>query len=337
MLLNFEPFEVNFLQPDYFKEFKCDGQKCNAACCKGWRINIDEDTMIKYQQIESQDKEITSHLKFSEYGDHAVALDQKGHCPFLNDKNLCKLQLKYGEDFLSHTCTNYPRVINKIEDVPVFERALTVSCPVAAELVLLSALPIQFNLEKEIDIDISTFNEKMYAPPEKITTYAQQIRMTAIKLLQERTLTIDQRLAVLGVFLDIISETIKAEKFDEIPQVLEMYESSGIIYESLQAVWKDANFDYKKFIKLMLSGVMEILYGKENKDGGLGKGMFAVFKSFLKIDSENLDENAIEEVAKRLAELEPLHQKFTDHFAIIFENWLVNEFFISAYLSQLTR
>ncbi len=332
MNINFEPFEVNFLQPEYLADFKCDGKKCGARCCKGWGIKIDEDPLIKYQQIESEEKELTSHIKFSvDYGHHFIKVDEKGCCPFLNEDNLCALQIKYGEDFMPDTCQIYPRVINKIEDVPVFERALTLSCPVAADIVLLSALPIKFKMEKEIDIDISNFHENKYTPPEEINTYAQQIRMTAIKLLQERSLTIDQRLAVVGVFLDIISETIKAEKFDEVPQILEMYESKGMIYESLQAVWRDASFDYKKFIKFMLSGVMEILYGKDAKGHPLGEGLFLAFKTHLKIDSDNLDDNALEEVAKKLAELDPLHQKFTDHFAIIFENWLVNEFFIHRY------
>ena len=81
----------------------------------------------------------------------------------------------------------------------------------------------------------------------------------------------------------------------------------------------------------MLSGVMEILYGKDAKGFAYGKGMFAAFKAFLKIDSENLDEKVIDRVAEKLIDLEPLHQKFTEHFAIIFENWLVNEFFINRY------
>lgn len=332
MIISFKPLEVNFLQPEYFAEFKCDGKKCNAACCKRWGIRVDVDSLTRYQQIESQDKEITSHIKYIfEYEDSFMKLDENGRCPFLNDENLCSIQLKYGEDFLSQTCRNYPRLFNKIEDVPVFERALTVSCPVAAEIVLLSALPIQFKMEKEIDIDLAKFKPNKYAPPKEVNTYAQQIRMTAIKILQERDLTIDQRLAVVGVFLDIIDETIKAEKFDEIPQVLEMYASKGILYESLQAVWQDANFDYKKFVKLMLGDVMETLYGKDVQAVTFDKRMFSALKEAFKIDDDNFDETAIDSVAKKLAKLEPLHQKFIDHFAIIFENWLVNEFFINRY------
>ena len=324
--------DINYLQPEYFKQFKCDGQKCHAACCRGWKISIDEESLQKYQQVESAEKEISSRIRFSDKSkDYAVVLDKKGDCPFLNDENLCKLQLKYGESFLSRTCTTYPRTVNMAEGIPVPERSLTVSCPVAAELILLSALPLKFNLVKETIDDTSNFLANPYTPPRSILLNAQKIRLTAIKLLQERTLKIDQRLAVLGVFLDIIDETIKAEKFDDIPQILEMYESKGIIYESVQAVWNDAKFDYRKFVKVMLSGIMEILYGKDPIMHSLGEGLFSAFKDFLKIDNNGIDEKKIDEVAKKLSELEPLHEKFTDHFAIIFENWLVNEFFINCH------
>lgn len=41
------------LQPNYVKNFQCDGTKCNAKCCKNWRIDIDIDTYKKYQRIKN--------------------------------------------------------------------------------------------------------------------------------------------------------------------------------------------------------------------------------------------------------------------------------------------
>lgn len=324
--------EYTFLQPEYVESFKCDGQKCNADCCKRWKIRVEEELLNKYYQIESAENEITSNIEFStKSNDYSVALKNDGTCPFLNDENLCKLQLKYGENFLSQTCKMYPRIINKIDNVPVFERSLTLSCPVAADLILLSALPIKFKLVKEPQCDDKKLLYTTYKPPRSISNYAQQIRMTSIKILQKRDLSIDQRLAVLGVFLDILDETIKAGKFEDISQILDMYSSDEIIYESLQAVWRDTKFDYKKFITIMLSGIMEILYGNEEQRILAGKEMFEALKDFLKIDVDGIEENAMDEVAKKLDAMEPLNQKFTDHFAIILENYLVNEFFINRY------
>ena len=324
--------EYTFFQPEYVESFKCDGQKCQAACCRRWKIRVEDELLNKYYEVESAENEITSHIEFStKSNDYSVALKSNGTCPFLNDENLCKLQLKYGESFLSRTCRLYPRIINKIENVPVLERVLTLSCPVAAELILFSALPLKFKLVKEPQYDDTKLLETIYKPPRAIYDNAQKLRLTAIKILQERSLTIDQRLAVLGVFLDILDETIKAEKFGDIPQILDMYNSDEIIYESLQAVWRDTKFNYKEFITIMLSGIIEILYGAEYQRGLAGKEMFEALKDFLKIDADGIDKKAMDEVTKKLDALEPLNQKFTDHFAIIFENYLVNEFFINRY------
>ena len=42
------------LQPKYVADFKCDGSKCNAKCCRSnWRIEIDVDTYKKYQRIKN--------------------------------------------------------------------------------------------------------------------------------------------------------------------------------------------------------------------------------------------------------------------------------------------
>lgn len=43
------------LQPEYVKTFQCDGNKCNAKCCKDdWRIDIDIETYKKYQRIKNR-------------------------------------------------------------------------------------------------------------------------------------------------------------------------------------------------------------------------------------------------------------------------------------------
>lgn len=58
--------KIKLIQPKYFKYFKCDGQRCGAKCCKAWNIDIDKNTYKKYAQIESDEKEITSKIKYNE-------------------------------------------------------------------------------------------------------------------------------------------------------------------------------------------------------------------------------------------------------------------------------
>ena len=134
-----------YYQPEYFSRFKCDGQKCSAKCCRRWTITIDEKTYEKYADIkpESAAQEITCHLSKYENGRHyKVNLDEKFNCPFLTEDNWCKIQRKHGESFLSKTCNTYPRRIFNIGNF--YERSLTLTCAVAAELILPEKEPLKF-------------------------------------------------------------------------------------------------------------------------------------------------------------------------------------------------
>ncbi len=34
--------KLKIVMPDYFKQFKCIGGKCEDSCCIGWDIDVDE-------------------------------------------------------------------------------------------------------------------------------------------------------------------------------------------------------------------------------------------------------------------------------------------------------
>jgi len=67
-------------------------------------------------------------------------------CVFLNEKNLCDIQCKYGENFLSSTCFHYPRVYNIVDGI--YEKSAKLSCPEAARIILLQREQFEF-LEDE--------------------------------------------------------------------------------------------------------------------------------------------------------------------------------------------
>ena len=39
--------------PSYYKKFKCIADKCEHSCCIGWEIDIDEETLEKYEKLET--------------------------------------------------------------------------------------------------------------------------------------------------------------------------------------------------------------------------------------------------------------------------------------------
>ena len=175
--------------PTYVKNFKCDGKLCDSRCCRDWRILLDEETRQKFLTLPDHN-EIFKHVDESA---QAFKLQSSGACPFLDENFLCKLQLKHGEDFLPAICQSFPRVTYNLGD-EIFLQAMTLTCPVAAISILLE--PITFDVGDKINArQVFDFTKKI--PNVKKFLSRQQ---AAIKILQRRDLSINQRLRELCEF-----------------------------------------------------------------------------------------------------------------------------------------
>ena len=67
----------------------------------------------------------------------------------MNDSNLCDLYTELGADALCDTCKNYPRHMEEFEGIREF--SLSLSCPVAAQMILNREAPMEF-YEEEDDV-----------------------------------------------------------------------------------------------------------------------------------------------------------------------------------------
>lgn len=220
--------------PRYMKDFHCIGPKCEDNCCIGWDVDIDKQTFKKYQQVK--DGELTRMFKkylyrneycFSDDIDFAgVELTKHKYCPFLNEKKLCRIQYKLGEDYLSNVCATFPRIINKLNGV--FEISVNISCPEAARLILLNPAGIEF-LEEEgfnnrnmINDEFETKDDKKGHDPSR---YLKELREFALKVLRDRHYLLWERLLILGYFFEEVKQSIDNKRTDHIPMVLKTYES----------------------------------------------------------------------------------------------------------------
>lgn len=94
---------------DLYQDFYCIADACPNTCCKGWHIDIDNDTYKK--MLDNEDKlgiAVTDWIEKTDKG-YAVKLQSNTLCPLLNEKKLCKVVLTLGPSYLGHTCTEYPR------------------------------------------------------------------------------------------------------------------------------------------------------------------------------------------------------------------------------------
>ena len=182
------------IQPNYIKDFHCNGKTCNARCCRDWRIIVDEDTYDKYSELDAETRaNILSNTEWVEDEFNGVdilvlKLRENGICSMLDENCLCSLQKYHGEDFLTAICQSFPRVTYKLED-DIFEQSMTLTCPVAANLILLSNEPIKFTEVNEVNTRaIIGFKNKLSRPTEDFI----KIQMQAVQILQDRNFTINQ-------------------------------------------------------------------------------------------------------------------------------------------------
>ncbi len=189
------------IQPAYAKHFHCDGRLCNAKCCRGWLIEVDEATYAKYQRLPEVDlrRQTLIKLKKSKLGGKYRFQMEGINCPMLQQDWLCVLQKNYGEDYLSDTCHQFPRRVHKILPDTV-ERVLSFACPVAAKLALNQREPMTMEA-----IKLKGEREKsFFSLPERIetgTAYLLSVQTAAITLLQNRNFSINKRLKMLGIYL----------------------------------------------------------------------------------------------------------------------------------------
>lgn len=177
--------------PTYVKNFKCDGKACGSRCCRDWRILLDDETRQKFLQLPDCE-EIFRHVDESA---QAFKMQRSGACPFLDENFLCKLQLKHGEDFLPAICQSFPRVTYKLGE-EIFLQAMTLTCPLAAILILLRDEPISFEVADKLKArQIFNFTERI-PDAEKFLSRQQ----AAIEILQRRDLSINRRLRKLCEF-----------------------------------------------------------------------------------------------------------------------------------------
>lgn len=186
------------IQPSYVKNFKCDGKFCDCRCCRDWQILVDDDAYKKFFELDDDARaKIFQNIdvKTSNEGVELRTFKMRddGRCILLDDDGLCGIQKKYGEDFLAAICQSFPRVTYQLDE-NIFLQSMTLTCPVAAQIILLPSKPIKF-----VEVDgvtaraIITLKKKS---PRSVENFLKLQRL-AIKLLQNRNFTINRRLKIL--------------------------------------------------------------------------------------------------------------------------------------------
>lgn len=320
-----------YLQPKYVSKFMCDGKICPANCCaRDWRIVIDAETYEKYFQLESSQHELTKNLEPNTDGEgFLIKQSENNHCPFETADGLCKIQLKYGEKFLSQTCMCYPRQLFNFGEI--IERTLTPTCPLAAELILNSErLEFEFaplDLPDWAQGQLIISDSKV---PQKIFPCIIDLQLTAVSILQERRLKIDERLIVLGYYLFQAEKIIDLGELHLLETLNKIYTSEEFFLQEIPQLLDSINFQVTEFVQTIFE-LLKKIYGDENilKTEGNQKYIDQLCKVF----GVNFfcDELNFDELAENYSDLEDIRKIFIENYSAAWENYLVNDFFGGVY------
>ena len=255
--------DIIILQPKYVADFQCDGSKCNAKCCGKWRIDIDMETYKKYQRIKNpvMRKKILSSIQPSTtQTGFQIKLNNKGVCPLLCEDNLCYIQRNMGEGALSQTCKVYPRMVQQIGNYQF--RMLAMTCPVAAEYALLSPNAMEL---QQISCEEDTSAWKLIAKncnmknvPNDLA--AVHITMGGLAILQNTSYTFEQRLVILGLFLDKVEDCQK--DVDAVAGLIDYYNSDAFQQE-ISNLWENLQY-YPVAHHQFMNGIITVL--KQEKE-----------------------------------------------------------------------
>lgn len=215
---------MRYRYPHYYKQFQCIAQECEATCCAGWEIVIDEASIENYLAEKSEfGNRLCNSIDFTEEVFHQ---DEKKRCAFLNEENLCDIYSELGEDALCYTCTQYPRHIEEFEEIN--EVSLSISCPVVAEMILSMEDKVTFYEDDQIE-EIEPFEEFDFLFYELLC----EVREIIYQIIQNRNWNIDNRMAVAEAMIADIQEKINTYEIFAIDEVIQKYESMNSEQEML--------------------------------------------------------------------------------------------------------
>lgn len=216
-------------KPNRDADFRCLASSCPDTCCAGWEIVVDDRSADRFRAMEdAMGKRLQQSLIFVD-GETQLRRHPDGRCVLLNERNLCDLYALYGEGALCRTCRLHPRFV---ADYGARREVMPgLSCPAWIETYLLDEERVTFITEETddpigyTDIDAALFF-KLY-----------RARAQAIEMLQDRSLTIAERLHRL---LTLAAE-LDGEREEDCPQrdILPAYIKKLRTLEILMPQWSD--------------------------------------------------------------------------------------------------
>lgn len=318
------------IEPDFYGDFHCIGGQCSFTCCKEWKIAVDHETKKHWRKMDvpetvlesgrvpehaclsTSNKAQLSQFVMKKDGSEIIELLPNMRCPFLEDSELCRLVLDYGEECLSETCHVFPRETHEFPDRT--ERTLVSCCPeIVDRLHALHELHFT-NLPYQDRAFLLKGNDKLF-----------QIRNIMMYWLEDASVSNEVNLKrCLFMLLDLFDKKTKGKTLDPAECLKE--EDVAKLTEMILAMSKDVQASIEEQNALFLDITEN--YRKEGRYQGLLNPLYAM--------AEQLSQEFEEADAIRMDEISALHAEVVAAYAPLLRNYLVAEAFATLLIPGCT-
>lgn len=224
-----------FRQPAYFGDFKCVGGICRFTCCSDWNIDWTEEEIEKLKNAPNISDEMLALIETSfrpnskKNSFWKIELKDDHSCPFLTEEKLCRIQKELGEEYLSHTCTIFPRnnriaLDIKTESYPFVYRYCNLSCPEISKRLVTDKKAMNL---VNIPVLKKTFVEKPYMDSENTCEEHPEVLFRTdmfeffYGLISDKRFSVETAILHGAIAADILTNIVKEKNYGAIPQALE--------------------------------------------------------------------------------------------------------------------
>lgn len=319
------PFTV--VVPEYSTRFRCIGAECEDDCCHGWAVPIDQPALAKYRTLPPGPlrSQLDACLRLAEPAGAppsahmaSIRMVPSGACPFLTAERLCRIHQELGPSWLSQTCAQFSRRIQRVDGIP--QVTLALSCPEAARLVLLDPALLASPVRRHtLRLNVSAHNNGT------LRAFYWPIREFVTGILLERGYALWQRLFLLGIFcqrLDAIARGQNQRPFPEFLRDFTAVLASGSLRAPMAAIPANPALQLQLVSQLVRLGVGQIREGSS-----LAACLSAFTTGIGSAENTPIETQIAAYAAGYAATFEPF---FRDRPWIL-ENYLSNELLASAF------
>jgi len=135
-----------YLSAKYVERFRCIGEACGSACCRGWAIQLTREDRERLETALELSKSALGPLSnavipapkgvATKTHPYVIQFNQHDACPFVTEAHQCRIHATLGEEALPDICAQYPREGAQVSGKK--ELWASLSCPEAARLCLLA-------------------------------------------------------------------------------------------------------------------------------------------------------------------------------------------------------